>query len=63
MRLTKPTAALIASALLLSGCATPTATLEKRRGLEPTEANDGGLRQAPPPPEDGESADTDPAVY
>lgn len=46
-------------ALGLSACATTnggaTAVEGKRRGLEPTETNDGGLRQAPPPPEDGES--------
>ena len=59
----RPIIALSVAALLLSGCATPTAVTEKRRGLDPTEANDGGLRQAPPPPEDGESGDTDPGVY
>ena len=48
---------------LLSACAASstapqaaTAPDGKRRGLEPTELNDGGLREAPPPPEDGESA-------
>lgn len=47
-------------AMGLSACVTPTggatAVEGKKRGLEPTETNDGGLRQAPPPPEDGESA-------
>ena len=57
---------LLASAMVLaalSACAAATPSPQKaaapdgkRRGLEPTEMNDGGLRQAPPPPEDGESA-------
>ena len=60
MRYVRPIIALTGAAFLLTGCA---ATMtEKRRGLEPTEANDGGLRQAPPPPEDGESATATPAA-
>lgn len=53
---------------MLSACATTSAPAEtvstpetKRRGLEPNETNDGGLRQAPPPPEDGESVIPDPS--
>jgi hypothetical protein len=53
--------------LSLSACAASGGTPEtvnapdgkaggKARGLKPTETNDGGIRQAPPPPEDGESA-------
>ena len=55
-----PSAVILA---LLSACAATSQPAEsvsapegKRRGLEPSEINDGGLRQAPPPPEDGESA-------
>ncbi len=53
---------------MLSACAATSSPAEsvsapetKRRGLEPTETNDGGLREAPPPPEDGESAIPDPS--
>ena len=53
---------------MLSACAATSGTTEavkapetKRRGLEPTETNDGGLREAPPPPDDGESAIPDPS--
>ncbi len=53
---------LVMAATLVSGCVTVSdgnterSTDGKRRGLEPNEMNDGGLPQAPPPPDDGESA-------
>jgi hypothetical protein len=61
---------IVAAAVLagLSACAATGGPAEsvsapenQRRGLEPNETNDGGLRQAPPPPEDGESAIPDPS--
>lgn len=63
MPFVKPTMVMLSASLLLSGCAATSTMTDKRRGLDPTETNDGGLRQAPPPPEDGESTETDPATY